>query len=357
MKTRRLLVLLGAGLAGMTALAVALTSREGAAGSALSRTEHGWLVARRYAEERGLSVRLLDNLDTPTARNEALIVVFPWQRFYVDDDGRFVRGHLLRGGTLILGYSGRVDDLAEQKLLGALQLERQTRGAPPPLHPLRWREHARAEWSLVPVEPQAAAARARVRAMRLVPELPPEAEVLRRNEEGLALVALVPRFGGRVLLLPAEALANARLTEEGNADLLETLAHISPQRWAFDEYHHGLTGATSTQSGHPERAFQLWIAHLALVYLLAVLALARRLGPAWSDPPVTSGSARSFFLGIGALHARLGHQREALAVLAARARELDPQLRLPRDPVRGIPDDDAFVRFAQAVARAQKRRT
>jgi hypothetical protein len=333
-----------------------LVRREGAAGSALSRTQRGWLVARRYAEERGIAVRLLDRLDIPTPRDETLILVFPWQRFYLESDGRFVRDHLRRGGTVILGYSGRPDDLAEREMLEALGIERSRQGGEPALTPWRWREEVRAEWSLLPVQPAVGAVPARVRKIPLVPRLSREATVLRRNEEGLPLVGLVPCFGGRLLLLPAEALANARLADAGNADLLEALTEMPQPAWAFDEYHHGLSAAAIEQSGPAERAFYVWIVHLALVYLLAVLALVRRLGPAWSDPPLTSGSARSFFLGIGGLHARLRHEREAAALLAARARELDPLIHLPSQPARERLDGEAFLAFAQAVARAQKRR-
>jgi hypothetical protein len=254
-----------------------------------------------------------------------------------------------------VAYAGRPEDLAEPEFLNALGVSRHAEGTSPPLSPWRWREHVRAEWSLVSDAPAASPA-ARVRRMPWVPDFPADARIIRRNQDGLALVGLVPRFGGRLLLVPAEALANARLGQEGNADLLEALIRMGPRQWLFDEYHHGLTAAASRENDHSARAFQLWIAHLALVYLLAVLALARRFGPAWNAPLVTSGSTRSFFLGIGALHARLRHQREAAPLLVARARELHPTARIPESPDPKALDDDAFVRFAQAVARAQQRR-
>jgi hypothetical protein len=72
--------------------------------------------------------------------------------------------------------------------------------------------------------------------------------------------------------------------------------------------------------------FDLWLLHLAVVYLLALAALARPFGPVWSDPPVRTGSAATFLHGLGALHKRLGHEREAAALLVARARELDPRV-------------------------------
>jgi hypothetical protein len=152
-------------------------------------------------------------------------------------------------------------------------------------------------------------------------------------------------------------LCNARLDVPGNADFLETLVQVAGSSWVFDEYHHGLLAATTASDTRPARAFELWVAHLLLVYLLAVLALVRRLGPAWSDPPVSTGSARAFFLRIGALHARLGHWREAATLLHARARELDPGLSLPaRPPAEAGAGPEAFLRFARLLARAQQRR-
>jgi hypothetical protein len=64
----------------------------------------------------------------------------------------------------------------------------------------------------------------------------------------------------------------------------------------------------------------------------------------WSDPPVRSGSAATFLRGLGALHQRLGHEREAAVLLVARARELDP--RIPeRDPAGA-----GLLSLAQALA-------
>ncbi|HLX06661.1 MAG TPA: hypothetical protein VKY89_02240 [Thermoanaerobaculia bacterium] len=168
----------------------------------------------------------------------------------------------------------------------------------------------------------------RVWAPRVLPELGAGSRVLYTAPGGKAAVAVFRYHGGRVVMLPADALSNARLGEAGNADLLETLLRNLGRRWAFDEYHHGLVAA-GPASGGLGRTADLLLAHLALLYLLGVLALARRQGPAWSEPARIAGSPAAFLLGLGALHHRLGHHHEAALLLLQRTRELDRALELP----------------------------
>jgi hypothetical protein len=145
-------------------------------------------------------------------------------------------------------------------------------------------------------------------------------------------------------VLPAAILANGGVGAPAAADLLETLRTGLGGEWSFDEYHHGLTGVVSEAAVGGRRVFDLWLLHLAVVYLLALLSLARPFGPVWSDPPVRSGSAATFLRGLGALHRRLGHDREATALLVARAHELDP-----RTPARDAAGAD-LLSLAQAMA-------
>jgi hypothetical protein len=355
---RRQITLVALALAGMAALAALLIRVGSAPGSTLSREAHGWIVARRYAEERGIEVRLLDRFEAP-GPDEALITVFPWQTPGSDDARWLAGGHVLRGGTLVVAYTGSAESAAlpEESLFTDLGLS----SAPTdlgraPRHPLRWREAQEAEWPLLPAEGPQLEEAARVRRMPRLPDAR-DARVLFETPDGRALVSIRARGSGRIVLLPAEALANARLSAPGNARLLETLIQLLPQRWVFDEYHHGLTaGPADAPGGHSERAFTLFFFHLAVVYLMAVLALARRFGPPWREPLTTTGNVRSFFLGVGALHARLGHQREAASLLRARARELDPAVSLDLPPPSDVVGDAAFLRYAQDVARAQQRR-
>ncbi len=353
MRIRRSLVLLALAFAALTAAAAFLMRSASAPGSVLSRDGLGWIIARRYAEERGISVRLLDDPEASLAHDEAFFVVFPWQHAAWDEQPGQAREHLKRGGTLVVAYSGQGMDVSESSFLQDLGLELHSPNRHPPLHPLRWREHTRAEWPLLPAADGTPGAR--VRRMAHVPVAPPGADVLFRNEDGLALVSSTPYRGGRLVLLPAEALANSRLARAGHPELLEGLLLLLPRRWAFDEVHHGLVPEAHVERTASGRVLPLFVAHLVVVYLLAVLALVRRFGPAWTEPALSTGSARSFFMGIAALHARLGHLREAAPLLAQRARELDPALPLAEDPPEGAAlNAAAFLRFAQAVARAQK---
>ena len=70
------------------------------------------------------------------------------------------------------------------------------------------------------------------------------------------------------MVFPAEALANARLSERGNADLLEALTLECPGPWQFDEFHHGLV-APEAATPHPPRVLDLALLHLAVAYALA----------------------------------------------------------------------------------------
>jgi hypothetical protein len=253
-----------------------------------------------------------------------LVLAFPWQGLPTADLDEAIDFHLGRGGDLVLAYSG--DEAGAERVLG---LWRGRRARSVPLAPWRWRPFMHREWDLRPAERRDPRGRpVRIWAPRVLPEVGPGAQVLYTSPGGQPVVAVFRYHGGRVLLLPADALANARLGETGNVDLLESLLVNLGPRWAFDEYHHGLvtTDAGDIKLG---RAADLLLAHLILLYLLAALALARRQGPAWREPAALAGSAATFLLGLGALHHRLGHHREAAQLLLRRARELDRGLALP----------------------------
>jgi hypothetical protein len=104
------------------------------------------------------------------------------------------------------------------------------------------------------------------------------------------------------------------------------------------------------------RTLDLILLHLTVLYLAAVLALARPFGPAWSPPPVVTGSTGAFLLGLGAIHHRLGHHREAAERLLARVRELDRDLVLPAGLAHRAGEAGAggFVALAREVARRRR---
>lgn len=327
-------------------------------GSALSRGAGGWLAARRYAEARGVRVALLDRplaaVSAEAPLEGALLVSFPWTTIALDAAGP-LEEHLRQGGDLVLAYSGETNPM-EWIILEELGLEAES-ARKPTWNPFAWRRFTREEWSLKPDPKLGPGVRpVRVWPPRYVPRLPKEAEILFRTPDGRPAVAVVPRAQGRIFVLPVDAIANARLKEPGNADLLETLVARLERRWTFDEYHHGLSGVRDAETVAFGRVLDLVLIHLGLLYAVAVFTLSRRFGPAWEEPPVLTGSVGSFLLGLGALHDRLRHHREAAGLLLARTRDLSPDLAVPEDVARkaesGAPKD--FLELAKTVARLKR---
>jgi hypothetical protein len=201
--------------------------------------------------------------------------------------------------------------------------------------------------------PPADGREARVSGRRDVPRLPRRATVLLRDAQQRAVAFAFPRHRGRVVVVPSDLFANSRLGNPGNADFLESLRQDLGEPWLFDEYHHGLRAAPGPAQTGPQRALLRYVLQIALVYALCALAVARRFGPAWREEVAPGGSAAVFLLGLGALHDRLGHHREAGRLLVTRAQELDPRIRLPGAEVR---DGKELLAFARRVGALQKGR-
>jgi hypothetical protein len=347
-----------------------------AQGSALSRDASGWLAARRYLEQRGARVRLLDApfeadalLDPTGGRagaqgpipllddhSRVLVLVFPWQRFAARDVRAGVQRHLRAGGTLVVAYTGEPLSWGEGETFSALGLGWRDARGEPPLHPLRWREFMAREWLLRRESAAGPESAVRLRPPRRAPRAPASAQVWYRDPGGEPAVFAYPRSGGRVVVLPASALSNARLGHAGNADLLASLLASLPGEWLLDEYHHGLSPAVAAQDARLQLSLELYLAHVVLVYMLALLALTRRFGPAWSEAPPVGGSAGTFLLGLGALHHRLGHHAAAARRLIERAAELQPRLQLPDTPAAQVSDGAGLLALARLVGRAQRAR-
>jgi hypothetical protein len=339
-----------------TAFALLFHESGEARGSSLSRGANGWLAARKYLEARGARVTLLDGPLEGSAEG-VLVTSFPWQMGASVEAADALENHLRRGGDLVLGYSGLEGNPGETVAMERLGLPlAEVRKVT--LNPVRWRAAARAEWRLRPDGPARGAAPVLVWAPRWAPEIPPRAEALFRSPEGKPVIVLLRRYKGRILLLPSDALSNARLGEPGNAGLLETLRARLGDRWTFDEYHHGLTGAQGVETASFGRALDLILLHLAALYLVALWTLSRRFGPAWSEPPTVTGSAGVFLRGLGALHHRLGHHAQAALRLLERVRELDRDLDLPEDLDRraAAAGPRELVALAREVARRRARR-
>jgi hypothetical protein len=320
------------------------------AGSAVSLRPDGWLAARRYLEARGSKVTLMD--DPKTAVHGVLVLGFPWQGFDADTRQAPLQEHLLRGGTIVFAYSG-AGTWDEPAIAAALGMEHERSKEEPPLHPLRWREWAAASSALVPEAGDGERRPVRVSTPRdwMIP--PRGAQVLLRDADGRAAAFSYRRWSGRVFVVPASAFSNARIGEKGNGDFLESLALALGPAWTFDEFHHGLVSASGAiTTAATTRALDIALLQLVFVYALGVLAVARRFGPAWNEPPVVAGSTASFLRGIGALHRRFGHHPAAARLLIERAREMHPRVRFP-EPAAGGDGDAALLRLAQDVGRAQ----
>jgi hypothetical protein len=355
-KSRTAFALAAAALLGLIVLSAWLAPEPGAPGSALSRASYGWLGARRVLEASGTATEILDV--PPRARQGVLVAVFPWQYAGSDDAAASLDAHALTGGTLILGYSGDRISFVEHRVFHALGLDAEDARPDPPLDPRAWRLYSREVWALhTDAEELAGRPAPKVSALRMVPRLPPSGRALFLNDDGRAVVFAYPHGRGRVVVLPAELLANARLGESGNADWLATLAASFPGPWAFDEYHHGLVAhaAAGETEMRTERYMDMYLAQLLLLYVFTALALGRRFGPAWREPAATGGSVAGFLLGLGGMHAEKRHEAEAARVLVARAGELDRRLTIGAPAVAQRAPE--FLALAREVGRMQQRRT
>ncbi len=353
------LLLLAAAGAGL----VLARHRLEAASSTLSRGGTGWLAARLYLAQRGGAPVTLDRPpEEGTLGHGTLVVAFPRQTRALEDDSELVRAHLAADGDVVLAYSGEtVPTAAERSLLEAVGVRFELLPIPP-LAPWHWRAVAARPWRLraAPRWRSASAAGAidlELRRPRWLPDLPRDGALLMGPGDRVVMAAWRLRHG-RVVVLPAELLCNARLAGGAHAALLETLRGWLAGPWRFDEYHHGLGSSDGNESAPVavRRGFDRLLLQLLLIYLVAVLALSRRLGPPWRETPLLAGSAGGFLLRLGALHHRLGHHGEGAVLLLRRAAELDRRLTIGDDLRALATRDDAasLVAVGQAVARMQR---
>jgi hypothetical protein len=300
-----------------------------ASSSSLSISARGWFLARRYLEERGVETDLLDRGLDESTPEDVLVLAFPWQRWVGSNEQPGLGTYLRREATVVFAYSGERGSKQESDVARWLGLEWDTLRPEAPLSPRAWYAFANEEWNLPPGEGWESGAPPvplSVRAFSSAPRAPEGAQVFYREPGGRPVVFAYSRMKGRVFVLPAEALANARLLNEGNVDFLESLAGSLGNAWSFDEYHHGLSSPLADGKKGRLVALDLLFFHLAIVYLLVVFRLARRFGPVWPARPVVTGSTRTFLMGLGALHDELGHHRDAARLLWQRARELQPRM-------------------------------
>jgi hypothetical protein len=353
----------GIGLAALVLLVVAVLLRgspAGAGASMISPGRLGWAATRHYLELRELAPVLRDRPLPAKTSGATLVVTYPASGYWSDEELANLDRHLVAGGAVLYAYSGRPTP-AEDELVGHLRLESSSVRHNPYLNPVRWWRFEKETWQL-----KGAEARDKDRpgvtitAPRKVPRPPAGSRVLLLGPGGEACAFEVARGRGRLVVIPAEALANCRLGSQGNADFLEVLRSMLEGPWEVDEYRHGLLAAPVAAAQPSVRAFDALLLHLAFCYLLGVLALAHRLGPPWREELAPAGSVGPFLLGLGHLHDRLRHHSDATAAMLRHARELDA--RLDTTDLEGFAggharDDRHFLELARRLALRQRPRT
>lgn len=303
---------------GMAILTVGQGGPSGA--SSLSRSSSGWSAARFYLAEMGSPVR---TLDTPIAQGldevRVLVVAGSASSKFSREDVEAVQRFLRGGGRLVFGYGREASVRALRQKLGFGF--RASASYSRSLNPFKWKEEAE-ETLRLPLALDGPAV-----AVSNLPEYPAPVDedgVLVKNARNEPLITLRPMGAGEVLLLPEEVFSNGRLKEPGNAALLEGIRQRfgDGAEWAFDEYHHGVTRASSPEGLQSRRGLDLFILQILIAYALFVLALGRRFGPEWPEPQAASGATSSFLMTVAAIHDRLGHHTAAAQALQTRAREV-----------------------------------
>lgn len=356
---KKALVGWGIGLVVVSAAGALLLSRAGAAGpSVLSRGAAGWLAARRYLERRQRRVILEDRPFDQAVKEDALILSFPWERFPAPEELDALRRHLSGGGTIVFAYSGG-RGISEELVASELRISTREVRENPPLEPRRWYAYASETWRLAPQESLGPGAReVVVRAPRVVPAAPAGARILYRGGGETSAAFEFSSGRGRVIVIPADAVSNARLENPGNADLLESLAATLGESLVFDEYHHGLVAPELVADSGNARSLDLLIVQLVLLYLFSAWALGKRFGPSWEEPTPIASSTATFLLGLGALHRKLGHSADAAPRLIENAEAFDPRVSVPASirSVAGGAGESAFVDLAKSVSKLQSQR-
>ncbi len=299
----------------------------------------GLLTLYRALEDSGRPVRRFERpLSELPAADGTLVVAAPLATGWSDDDTRALRHWMGQGGRVLLVTSGQEAAPAERALLDAFDLELVDRDADPPLWWPDWRA-----WRLqtVPVAAREDAqeagwpATAEVRLPAQAPRLKLGAEPLYADGDGGALISKQRwRPGQLVVVAGSSALDNAGIGHGDNLDL--ALALVDHGRAVtFDEVHHGHLADPELAASTLVGPLELLAAHLALVYLLAVFALSRRMGPAL--PPIRDrqGSVARDLEVLARLHRHSGHAAEAgqrlLRLAAERARQRGSHVDLPDD--------------------------
>ena len=294
--------------------------------SSLSSGALGWRLTRQYLEALEVKVVTLDLSLSEAPSEGTWILAFPWQYQAPLLDPSLVRRHLENGGDVVMAYSnGPVPSAAETSLFAEFFSVPTYERREAILNPLDWWRQRNAVIRLEPVEPFAGEA-LKLLHPRWFPQAPQDARVLYATADGTP-VSFDWRLGeGRLVVLPAETLANARFADSSAAGWLATLASVTREPWVFDEFHHGVIAPGAIQASKGDLGFDLLIAQIGLIYLAAVWGWSRRMGPPWRSARTVSNTADSFLVGLGRVHDRQRHHAEAAELLLERAQLLDQRL-------------------------------
>ncbi len=151
----------------------------------------------------------------------------------------------------------------------------------------------------------------------------------RAGSGGKVAAAMRCTLGEGVLwLVPTSSLANARIENAGNLEVLWRIRQDLGDAWSVLEASQTAVAGAATGNVRSARAtLNSMAAQLALLYLGAVLALAWSFGPRWSEARHPPDGHRGFLLGLGALHQKLGQFASAAEMLRKRWLEYDPMAR------------------------------
>lgn len=285
--------------------------------SSLSSAGEGLMLAHSYFRSSATECRTLDDR-SDWAIGEGLVLAFPASGSLSERNLLELRRRLHQGGVLLLLYSISAQSSAEKELFDRLDLSATQVSEDASLNFLRWWRKEKTPTKIKAPNLKAAVLISRP---RLALSAHPEDEILLEDPENHQIFGLIRKIGkGSVFLLPSEALANQRLLRGGNLDFLEKLRTRLPPDLSFDEELHGLSKPRAMNEEERGMADAL-LGHLFLIYLLGLLALGRRMGPAWPTQPRALNSVSGLLLRLGAVHRRMGHHADAAAAMLRRATE------------------------------------
>lgn len=317
--------------------------------SCFSTGGEGLLLARSYLEGQGTRCGVLPEDE---ARGGAILISFPASGMLPSAELARIRQRLRRGTPLLLLYSTSGRSFQQGLVFDRLGLRERKVEEENSLNPIRWWREKSTPLSL---EGEGLRTPVLISPARL--GLSPESgdKILLEDKRTGVIFGLSRKVGsGRLLVLPSELLANQRLLRGGNLEFLSKLRASLPDALLFDERIHGFASAAPEESTGTPMADVLLL-HGLLIYLLALLALGRRMGPAWPLAAPAVNAVSGLLLRSGAAHRKKGHHAEAASAMLERAAEYHRWPEIPSalaDEARLLRKND-LLEFARKVARRQ----